>query len=175
MQLQKFKTPVDKFIAGFCIVVMTSLVICVVWQVFSRYVLNQPSTMTDEIARFSMIWVGLLGAAYTAGMQKHLVIDLFTGNFTGLRKTINVIFVNLCVLTFSGGAMVWGGWRLVFKVFASEQVSPAMQLPMAYVYIVLPLSGIIISYYSVLFIIEAVLNHSSEAVQLESDSAQEHA
>ena len=33
-------------------------------ELFSRYVLNQPR-ITDELARFLMIWVGLLGAAYT--------------------------------------------------------------------------------------------------------------
>ena len=63
MQIEKIKKPVDLFISSFSIIVMVLLVICVTWQVFSRYVLQIPSTVTDEIARFSMIWVGLLGAA----------------------------------------------------------------------------------------------------------------
>jgi len=93
MRLEKFKQPVDKAIAGFAILVMGMLVVCVVWQVFSRYVLSQPSTMTDEIARFSMIWVGLLGAAYTVGAQRHLSIDLFTHNLSGRKKLVNQILV----------------------------------------------------------------------------------
>ena len=169
MRLQTFKTPVDYFIAGFCILIMASLVACVVWQVFSRYVMNQPSTFTDEIARFAMIWVGLLGAAYTTGLQKHLAIDLFTGHLEGRKKYISVIFINACILAFALSAMIWGGWTLVAKVYSTGQVSPAMQIPMAYIYCVLPISGSIISYYSLLFIIEAVIDFFIQpAVRLET-------
>lgn len=157
MRLQKFKTPVDKIIATFSIVVMVGLVFCVVWQVFSRYVLGAPSTMTDEMARFSMIWVGLLGAAYGVGAQSHLSIDLLTMNLTGKKKLINQIFVNMCVMGFAASALIWGGGVLVLKVYATTQLSPAIQLPMAYVYGVLPLSGLVMSYYSLLYILEAVM------------------
>lgn len=157
MRLQKFKTPVDKIIATFSIVVMVGLVFCVVWQVFSRYVLGAPSTMTDEMARFSMIWVGLLGAAYGVGAQSHLSIDLLTMNLTGKKKLINQIFVNMCVMGFAASALIWGGGVLVLKVYTTTQLSPAIQLPMAYVYGVLPLSGLVMSYYSLLYILEAVM------------------
>ncbi|WP_421281648.1 TRAP transporter small permease [Aeromonas taiwanensis] len=158
MRLEKFKQPIDRLLAGITVAVMGMLVVCVVWQVFSRYVLAQPSTMTDEIARFSMIWVGLLGAAYATGKRRHLSIDLFVSNLKGGRKLANQLFVDLCVLLFASGAMVWGGLTLVAKVYSTGQVSPAMQLPMAYVYVVLPLSGFIISYYCVLFILETLLD-----------------
>ncbi|WP_428243488.1 TRAP transporter small permease [Gynuella sp.] len=158
MRFQTFKKPVDYAIAGFCILIMTSLVFCVVWQVFSRYVMNQPSTFTDEIARFAMIWVGLLGAAYTTGLQKHLAIDLFSSRFAGRSQYVSVLFINLCILAFAASAMIWGGWTLVAKVYSTGQVSPAMQMPMAYVYGVLPISGSIISYYSLLFILDAAID-----------------
>ncbi|EOD54405.1 TRAP transporter small permease [Aeromonas molluscorum] len=158
MRLEKFKRPIDRLLAGFTVAVMAMLVVCVVWQVFSRYVLSQPSTMTDEIARFSMIWVGLLGAAYATGKRRHLSIDLFVSNLKGAPKLINQLFVDFCVLLFAGSTMVWGGLTLVTKVYSTGQVSPAMQLPMAYVYMVLPLSGLIISYYCVLYILETLLD-----------------
>lgn len=60
MIFNRLKLAVDRVIAAFSVAVMLALVVCVVWQVFSRYVLNQPSTLTDELARFLMIWVGLL-------------------------------------------------------------------------------------------------------------------
>lgn len=63
MILNRIKLAVDRTIAAFSVVVMIALVVCVVWQVFSRYVLNQPSTLTDELARFLMIWVGLRPAS----------------------------------------------------------------------------------------------------------------
>ncbi len=166
MRLEKFKRPIDRLLAGFTVTVMSLLVVCVVWQVFSRYVLSQPSTMTDEIARFSMIWVGLLGAAYATGKRRHLSIDLFVSNLKGTPKLINQLFVDLCVLLFAGSAMVWGGLTLVAKVYSTGQVSPAMQLPMAYVYVVLPLSGLIICYYCVLYILETLLDSIAPAPDL---------
>lgn len=158
MSIEKLKKPIDWFIATFSISMMVVLVICVTWQVFSRYVLNTPSTSTDEIARFSMIWVGLLGAAYTVGVQKHLSIDLFTLNLTGVKRRISNIVINLFIFGFSASVMTWGGFNLFAKVYESGQVSPALQMPMAYVYIVLPLSGAIMMYYSLLFIIDAFIN-----------------
>ena len=47
MLLTKLKKYIDMFISTFSIIVMVLLVICVTWQVFSRYVLQIPSTVTD--------------------------------------------------------------------------------------------------------------------------------
>lgn len=52
MIFNRLKLAVDRVIAAFSVAVMLALVVCVVWQVFSRYILNQPSTLTDELARF---------------------------------------------------------------------------------------------------------------------------
>ncbi|MDU8925155.1 TRAP transporter small permease [Pasteurellaceae bacterium LIM206] len=157
MRFEQLKKPIDVFISIFSIIMMVLLVICVTWQVFSRYVLHIPSTLTDEIARFSMIWVGLLGASYTVGLQKHLAIDLFTQNLTTRKKYLNNILINLCIFLFALGVMVFGGYTLVVNVYQSGQISPSMQLPMAYVYIALPLSGILMLFYSALFLIDNCL------------------
>ncbi|KGQ51731.1 C4-dicarboxylate ABC transporter permease [Gallibacterium anatis] len=156
MLLTKLKKYIDMFISTFSIIVMVLLVICVTWQVFSRYVLQIPSTVTDEVARFSMIWVGLLGAAYTVGLQKHLSIDLFTHNLTHYKKAISNIFINICIFLFSLGVMVFGGINLVLNVYASGQISSSIQIPMAYVYVVLPISGVLMMFYSLIFLIESV-------------------
>lgn len=158
MLTEKLKKAVDAFISTFAVIVMVLLVICVTWQVFSRYVLQIPSTMTDEIARFSMIWVGLLGAAYTVGLQKHLSIDLFTHNLSHRKKAISNIFINLCIITFAIGVMIFGGITLVSNVYTSGQVSPSMQMPMAYVYIALPLSGFLMLFYGLLFLLENLMS-----------------
>jgi TRAP-type C4-dicarboxylate transport system permease small subunit len=108
MIFNRIKLAVDRTIAAFSIMVMSVLVICVVWQVFSRYVLNQPSTSTDELARFLMIWVGLLGAAYTVGAQRHLSIDLLSMALQPRKQALLTIVVNLLIFLFSGGVIVTG-------------------------------------------------------------------
>lgn len=152
MQIERIKKPVDWFIATFSVTVMVLLVICVTWQVFSRYVLAIPSTITDEIARFSMIWVALLGAAYTTGLQRHLSIDLFTQNLQGTKKYLSGVIINTFIFLFASTTMVYGGMTLLMRVYASGQISPSMQIPMAYIYFAVPLSGMLIMFYSTLFI-----------------------
>ncbi|MEM6161579.1 TRAP transporter small permease [Erwinia sp. P6884] len=169
MKIGKYKNAVDNLLALFCIIVMVMLVICVVWQVFSRYVLQQPSTSTDEIARFSMIWVGLLGAAYATGKRRHLNIDLFTSELTGIRKLFNQLFIDGAIFFFAATVMVWGGMSLLLGVYETGQLSPALQMPMAYVYLVLPLSGVLICWYSLLYMVDTVKSHLGEPVLTQTE------
>lgn len=67
--MNRFILIMDKILSTLCVVLSSFLVCCVVWQVMSRYILNAPSTYTDEIARFLFIWVGLVGAAYALGKR----------------------------------------------------------------------------------------------------------
>lgn len=152
MIFNRLKLAVDRVIAAFSVIVMIALVVCVVWQVFSRYVLNQPSTLTDELARFLMIWVGLLGAAYTVGAQRHLSIDLLFMSINKRKQALLSLFINLLIFSFAGSVIVTGGIKLINKTLATVQVSAAMQIPMGYVYIILPLSGAVMMFYALWFI-----------------------
>ncbi len=135
------------------IAIMSILVIDVLWQVTSRYVLSSPSSFTDELAGFLLIWVGLLGAAYVAGRNEHLAIDLLLQKTRVSRKRNLMIFIQICILTFAVTAMVIGGSWLVYTRFALDVKSAALELPLGFVYIVLPLSGLLIVYYSLRSII----------------------
>jgi TRAP-type C4-dicarboxylate transport system, small permease component len=164
MILNRIKLLVDRLIAAFSVAVMVALVVCVVWQVFSRYVLNTPSTMTDELARFLMIWVGLLGAAYTVGAQRHLAIDLLAMSVNAGKKALLSIVINVLIFAFSGLVIVTGGLKLIEKTLATSQVSAAMQIPMGYIYFILPLSGAIMMFYALYYVVQGAgrLKHPQE-------------
>ena len=51
---------INKIVRLVLIILLSLLVIDVVWQVFTRYILQAPSTFTDELARYLLIWVSLL-------------------------------------------------------------------------------------------------------------------
>ena len=158
MILNRIKLAVDRTIAAFSVAVMIALVICVVWQVFSRYVLNQPSTLTDELARFLMIWVGLLGAAYTVGAQRHLAIDLLAMTLPPRRQALLSVIINLLIFIFAGSVIVTGGVKLIEKT-----LSTSMKIPMGYVYLILPLTGIIMMFYALCFISTGLKNMKHSA------------
>ena len=140
---------VDKILEIFLILIISVLVIDVLWQVTSRYVLNSPSSFTDELAGFLLIWVSLFGAAYVTGKKEHLAIDLMLQNASPKRQKILETIINVCIVLFALFVLVIGGIWLVYTRFALEVKSAALQLPLGYVYIVLPISGLLILFYSV--------------------------
>jgi TRAP-type C4-dicarboxylate transport system permease small subunit len=147
---------ITKVLEVFLIILMSTIVIDVTWQVFTRFILQDPSAFTEELAGFLLIWIGLLGASYAVYTKAHLGIDILARKLEiKARRTLDVIIYAI-VLLFSLFILVIGGWRLVDITFTLNQISPAMGLPMGYVYIVLPLTGILIIYYSLVHILNAV-------------------
>ena len=118
------------------------------WQVFTRFVLRDPSTFTEELARYLLIWVGLLGAAYAAGQRKHLAVDLLPTRLAGRARRRLLRFIEACVLVFALAVLVVGGGRLVWVTLYLQQTSAALQVPLGYVYLALPLSGLLIAFYA---------------------------
>lgn len=141
------KKTVDKVTRGVLISLMGLLVICVVWQVFSRYILNAPSTFTDELARFLLIWVSLLGVAYLSGQNRHIAIDVLSQKLTPDARLKLDILINVLIITFAFFVLVVGGGMLVYNTYIYMQLTPTLQIPMAYVYLIGPICGVLIIYY----------------------------
>ena len=144
MQLRK---TIDKILANFLVIIMAVMVINVLWQVASRFIIGTPSSFTDELARYLMIWIGILGAAYVSGRNMHVAIDVLPRRFNvpiqqGLILMVRLLFILFCMV-----AMVIGGSRLVYITYVLGQNSPALQVPLAVVYAVIPISGMLIIYY----------------------------
>lgn len=138
---------IDKVLGVFLIIIMSVMVINVLWQVFTRYVVGIPSSFTDELARYLMIWIGVLGAAYVSGKNMHVAIDVLPSKLNSKNKKILSRIVSVIIIAFVLSALVIGGIRLVYLTYILEQHSPALQIPLALVYLVLPLSGLLIIFY----------------------------
>lgn len=145
---------VDRVLGAALIAIMAVMVVNVVWQVFTRYVLGAPSSYTEELARYLLIWVSLLGAAYAAGQRMHLAIDVVTSRLTDARRAQADTAIHVAVLVFAFAAMVVGGVRLVYLSFALEQTSAALRLSLGYVYLVVPISGLLVMFYTTGFLLE---------------------
>ena len=154
--MQKITKYIDKTLAKFLIALMALMVLAVTWQVVTRFLMHDPSSFTEEAARFLLIWIGLLGAAWALRTRAHLGIDILTHRLTGLRKQITDISVYVIIILFSILIMIIGGTRLVLLTLKLNHLSASMGIKMGYIYTVIPLSGLLMVWYSVLFIIEAI-------------------
>ncbi len=140
------KNALDTALAWSLIFLMGLLVVDVLWQVFSRYVLSNPSSFTEELARFLLIWVGLLGAAYASGRHMHLAVDILPSKLEGRQRLWLEVFIQAVTLVFVLAVMVYGGSRLVWVTLYLGQMAAALQMPLGYVYVVIPLSGLLIAF-----------------------------
>jgi len=136
------------------VILMSVLVVDVLWQVASRYILSSPSSFTDELAGFLLIWVGVLGAAYVAGRKEHLAIDILIQRSSPARQRMLLYIIYSLIFLFALSVMVTGGVVLMYTRFVLQVKSAALELPLGYVYSVLPVSGLIIMYYEVVHILQ---------------------
>ena len=143
-----YKT-INQILEGLLALIFGLLVVDVLWQVFSRYVIGQSSSFTEEFARFSLIWLSILGAAYLNGQREHLSIDYFLEKLTPEKRKKRIIVIELLMLLFALVIMVIGGGNLVYITLHLGQSSSALQVPLGYVYAIVPISGLLIIFYSI--------------------------
>lgn len=141
------KKRIDTFLEWVLAIILAAMVLDVVWGVFTRYLLDSQSSWTDELARFLLVWLSILGAAYASGKKLHIAIDLWPQDLDLKKKNYLNLIVHSVVLLFAVLVFLIGGLRYVYISFALGQTSPALQLPIGFVNMVLPISGIFILYY----------------------------
>ncbi|MDA7570724.1 TRAP transporter small permease [bacterium] len=147
--MKKIKTYLDRVIEKLLITIFGLMVINVIWQVITRYFSENPSSFTDELSRYLMIWLGILGAAYVTGKNEHVSIDFFIKKISVQNRKILTLFITLSIICFAIIALVIGGGRLVYITLILQQYSPSLKIPLALVYSILPISGILIIFYKI--------------------------
>ena len=148
--LRLIKKILDRSLEILIMTAMAVLVIDVCWQVFTRFVLKDPSTWTEELAVFLLIWVAILGAAVALDRGAHLGVDYFVGKLSRRKRLYTEVFVFFCVALFSLCVMILGGTSLVVSTLKLGQISPALGVEVGYVYLAMPISGFFLVLYSVI-------------------------
>lgn len=132
--------------------VVALMVIGCCWQVFTRFVLNNPSKYTEELLRYALIWMTMLGAPYAYGQNKHLAINVVTRTFQPNNLLKTKIVTEFVVMALSISVFIIGG--IIVTLNSAGQISPAMQMPMEIYYACVPISGVLMVLYCINRIIE---------------------
>lgn len=142
----------NRFLEIMLIAIFAVLVFDVLFQVFSRYVLNTSFSWTEELARFSLIWLSILGAAYLNAKREHLSMDFLYRKLSASSKKKMSILIEVFIFLFALVVMVIGGMNLVYTTLHLGQLSGTLRIPLGYVYAIFPLCGILIMCFSVFHI-----------------------
>jgi TRAP-type C4-dicarboxylate transport system permease small subunit len=153
---------IDRCLEWIMVSLMAVLVVDVTWQVISRYLLGEASSFSEEVARYLLIWIGLLGSSYAYRKKMHLAFDLFTDKAKGRVKFWMELVIHTFIICFSVVVLVFGGWYLVQLTWELNQLSASLQISLAYVYFALPLSGVLMVIYAVNFIKQIIIEGPQE-------------
>ena len=163
--MKKAKRIVDTVILAFASVAIISMTLLSIWQVIARYILNNPSTMSEEIIRYTLIWFTLLAAAYVFGKNKHIAI-LFVRERMGWNTQVALTYLaQIAILLTAAIVFIYGGIRIT--MLTAPQIAPATGISMGFVYAALPVSGVVTLFYTIYNImnIERVAKKEDEDVK----------
>lgn len=142
---------IDKLLALVLTGLMAAMVLDVTWQIFTRYATSAPSSWTEELARFLLIWIGLLGAAWAYRKRAHLGLSYLVEKQSAPMQQKLAIFGYLATALFALLVMVYGGTQLVLLTLKLNQVSASLGLKIGFIYTVIPVSGLLITIYALDF------------------------
>jgi len=115
------------------------LLVPVTMQVISRYTQLIPSYIwTEELSRFVFIWMVMLGAMVGVREGTHFDVDVWPVLQPRANAMLRIVS-HLLVLVF---ALVYMWWGLEFVQFGWNQSSELAELPMTYIFVAWPLSGL---------------------------------
>ena len=158
----KIFNKISKILEVILVFIFAILVVDVLGQVFSRYILNTSFAFTEELARFSLIWLSILGAAYLNAKREHLSMDFLYQKFSPKNKKKALFAIEVLVILFATIVMVLGGFNLVYTTLHLGQLSGTLRIPLGYIYAILPFSGLLIIFFSIYHISKINANKITE-------------
>jgi TRAP-type C4-dicarboxylate transport system permease small subunit len=134
----------EGFLKSVLIALFAIIIVCVSLQVFYRYVLNDPLTWSEELARFSFMWMVFLGLGLAERDDQHIAVDFFVGKMSsGVQRIIRIAVEIFCIVVLAIAC---------YKSFGVIQVQAAMRsvalnISMAYFAVAVPVGFAILCVY----------------------------
>lgn len=160
--MRKLQDILVRLLEVFLVVAFAALTLDVLWGVFTRYVMGNQAAWTEEAAIYLLIWISLLGAALTYKEKGHLGVDYFVGKMDPSAQKVAAIVVEVAVLLFAAGGLLYGGWLLVGETLEANQISTTLGWKTGYLYAAAPISGAFFILFAIEHIVEIVSGSVTE-------------
>lgn len=158
--LHTIRKGIDLVLSSVCAFIFAVMVVVGTYQIATRYFFNRPSTVSEELLTYSFTWMALLASAYVFGKRDHMRMGFLADKVTGMPRKILEIVIELLVMLLAGSVLVYGGYNIM--QLTMTQVTASLGIPMGVIYTVVPLSGILIVFYSVLNIVDLAVGYERE-------------
>ncbi len=134
MTVKKFLNNFEEY---FCVWTMAAMTILVFVQVVMRYVFSNSLSWSEELARFTFLWLSWIGASYAVKERSHFRVEMFANMIKGKARIYFEYFVLVVWFIFSF-ILTWLGTELVMFIYDTGQRSSAMDISMTWPYASVP-------------------------------------
>ncbi|MBT9778945.1 TRAP transporter small permease subunit [Clostridium sp. MCC353] len=152
--IQKIRDFLDRILGTVTVCLFALMTVVGTYQIMTRYFFNRPSTVSEELLTYSFTWMSLLAAAYVFGKRDHMRMAFLADKITGKKRLWLEIGIEILIFLFAGVVMLYGGIQITRLTMS--QITASLQIPMGYVYLVIPLSGGLIMIYNAMNIAEMI-------------------
>ncbi|EPX85668.1 TRAP transporter small permease [Salipiger mucosus] len=136
--LERLCLALRRVVSGVVILLFSVMMIAVLVQVGGRYVFNYSIAQAAEIATFCQVWLVLLGAGVAVARGQHVAIDMVPASLPRPAARVALVAIAAVCIAFLG-VLAWGSQPLLRM--GEFQTSPAMRVPMKYIYLCLPVGA----------------------------------
>ena len=157
-RLRNVLTQLLRALAGVSLLAMVALT-C--WQVFTRYVLQNPSSWSEELVSYLFAWASLLGASLVTGERGHMNIPIVVERLRPAWRRTLAVFGELVAFAFSLIILVYGGAQIT--QLAMGQMTSSLGITVGVFYVVLPLCGVLNMIYTILNIADICKGTGADA------------
>ncbi|MDO5797681.1 MAG: TRAP transporter small permease [Eubacteriales bacterium] len=150
--LHKIRKGMNTVVSTICIVLFAVMVIVGTYQIITRFVFNNPSTVSEELLTYTFAWMAIFSSAYVFGKRDHMRMTFIADKLPKEQRKILEIVIELLVIAFAVIVLIYGGFTIMGLTMTQKTAS--LGVMMGVVYAVVPICGILIAIYGVLNVID---------------------
>ena len=150
--LHKIRKGMNTVVSTICIILFAVMVIVGTYQIITRFVFNNPSTISEELLTYTFAWMAIFSSAYVFGKRDHMRMTFVADKLPKEQRKILEIVIELLIIAFAVIVLIYGGFTIMGLTMTQKTAS--LGVMMGVIYAVVPISGILIAIYGVLNVID---------------------
>lgn len=138
----------DLILSTVCAVLFALMVVVGSYQIITRFVFNSPSTVSEELLTYSFAWMAMFASVYVFGKRDHMKMGFLADMLpTGCRRILDIA-IEILIVLFAAAVLIYGGTTIMQLTMTQKTAS--LGVSMGVIYMVMPISGVLITIYGLL-------------------------
>lgn len=138
----------DLILSTVCAVLFALMVVVGSYQIITRFVFNNPSTVSEELLTYSFAWMAMFASVYVFGKRDHMKMGFLADMLpTGCRRILDIV-IEILIVLFAAAVLIYGGTTIMQLTMTQKTAS--LGVSMGVIYMVMPISGVLIAIYGLL-------------------------